>query len=275
VHSRSLQEEEVSGTAVLDSIKSAFGIPAEELLLIAGPCAVENETMLSETADLLVQCGVKLLRANVYKPRTSPYSFQGLGAEGLAMSEEVAAARGLSLVTEIMDAEHLPFLRDHVGMLQVGTRNMFNYSLLQKLGSQPIPVLLKRGFMADSKEFFLAAEHIRKAGNNRVVLCERGIRTFESSTRNTLDLNIVPIAALTADLPIIVDPSHGTGRADIVIPMALAAVAAGADGLMVEVHPNPAKALSDGLQSLDFNRFRTLIERVRDVYTLLRRQVKS
>ena len=264
----------MSSTAVLDSIKSVFGIPPEELLLIAGPCAIENETMFSETADLLVQCGVKLLRGNIFKPRTSPYSFQGLGADGLTMASEVAAVRGLSLVTEIMDAEHLAFLRDHVGMFQVGTRNMFNYSLLQKLGSQALPILLKRGFMADSKEFFLAAEHVRKAGNNRVILCERGIRTFESATRNTLDLNIVPIASLTADLPIIVDPSHGTGRADIVIPMALAAVAAGADGLMVEVHPNPAKALSDGLQSLDFDRFRTLIERVREVHTLVRQQLK-
>lgn len=275
MYSRSLQEEEVSGTAVLESLKTAFGIPHDELLIIAGPCAVENETMFSEIADLLAECRLRLLRGNVFKPRTSPYSFQGLGADGLVMATEVATSRGLTLVTEVMDAQQLPALSGYAGMLQVGTRNMFNYALLQKLGSQSLPVLLKRGFMADSKEFFLAAEHIRKAGNNRVVLCERGIRTFETATRNTLDLNIVPIAALTTDLPIIVDPSHGTGRADIVTPMAMAAVAAGADGLMVEVHPNPAKALSDGLQSLDFSRFKTLVERVRDLHALLRAQSAS
>jgi 3-deoxy-7-phosphoheptulonate synthase len=269
------EEEEVSGTAVLESLKTSFGIPNDEPLIIAGPCAVENETMFSETADLLAECGLKLIRGNVFKPRTSPYSFQGLGSDGLAMATEVATSRGLALVTEVMDGQQLPVLTDHAGMLQVGTRNMFNYSLLQKLGSQSLPVLLKRGFMAESKEFFLAAEHIRKAGNNRVVLCERGIRTFESATRNTLDLNIVPIAALTTDLPIIVDPSHGTGRADIVASMAMAAIAAGADGLMLEVHPNPAKALSDGLQSLDFSSFGTLIERVRDLHALLRDQSGS
>lgn len=251
---------------VLESLKERFAIGRDEPLIIAGPCAVENETMFDETAHLLAECRVRLVRAGIFKPRTSPFTFQGLGHQALEFAQAVAARRGVWLVSEVMESEQIAPLSSVASILQVGTRNMDNYALLRRLGAQPLPVLLKRGFMAESKEFFLAAEYIRREGNGAVILCERGIRTFESATRNTLDLNVVPIARLTTDLPIIVDPSHGTGRSDIVVPMALAALAAGADGLIVEVHPNPAKALSDGIQSLDFDRFRVMLEEVRALY---------
>ncbi len=257
---------------ILSELKERFGIPPEEPLIIAGPCAVENQSMFDETTHMLAENGIRLVRAGVFKPRTSPFTFQGLGEEALGFVEETARKYHVALVSEVMESEHIPLVSRVASVLQVGTRNMDNYALLKRLAAQSLPVLLKRGFMADSKEFFLAAEYLRSGGNRRIILCERGIRTFESSTRNTLDLNIVPIAHLSTDLPIIVDPSHGTGRADIVIPMARAAIAAGADGLMVEVHPNPSKALSDGLQSLDFLRFRSLLEEVRSLYTVVARQ---
>jgi 3-deoxy-7-phosphoheptulonate synthase len=253
---------------VLDAFKLAYGLQDHEPLIIAGPCAVEGETMFDETAHMLAENGVRLVRAGLFKPRTSPFTFQGLGEDALPFAQAIARRYGVLLVSEVMETEQIPLLAPAVSVLQVGTRNMDNYALLKRLGRQPLPVLLKRGFMADSKEFFLAAEYLRREGNGRVILCERGIRTFESATRNTLDLNIVPIARLTTDLPIIVDPSHGTGRSDIVVPMARAAIAAGADGLLVEVHPNPAKALSDGLQSLDFERFRMMLDEVRELYAL-------
>jgi len=252
--------------SILESLRETFGIPVDDPLIIAGPCAVENREMFEETAIVLKECGIRLMRAAIFKPRTSPFSFQGIGIEGLELLNHIRQEYGLGLVSEAMEISHLEILHDSVDLLQIGTRNMHNYSLLHAVGNQQIPVILKRGFMADSKEFFLAAEYIRKGGNENVLLCERGIRTFESSTRNTLDLNIVPITHITTDLPIIVDPSHGTGRSDIVIPMARAAIAAGADGLMVEVHPNPAKALSDGLQSLDFKSFIRLVNDVRKMW---------
>ncbi len=257
--------------SILQTMRSSFRIHGDDPIIIAGPCAVENEEMFAETAALLAELGVRLMRAAVFKPRTSPFSFQGIGEEGLEFISEIATKYDLSLVSEAMEASHIDLLADRVAVIQIGTRNMHNYALLKRVGAQQLPVLLKRGFMADSKEFFLAAEYIRKEGNDKVILCERGIRTFESSTRNTLDLNIVPVTHLTTDLPIIVDPSHGTGRADAVIPMARAAIAAGADGVMVEVHPHPAKALSDGLQSLDFQGFRTLIHQIREIYATVRR----
>ncbi|MCU0611549.1 MAG: 3-deoxy-7-phosphoheptulonate synthase [Candidatus Eisenbacteria bacterium] len=254
---------------VLTALKASVGIPDDEPLIIAGPCAVESESMFDETVQMLVEHGIRFVRAGIFKPRTSPFTFQGMGEDALEVIGRVAAKYAVALVSEVMESEQIPILSTVASVLQVGTRNMDNYALLKRLGCQPLPVLLKRGFMADSKEFFLAAEYVRREGNERVVLCERGIRTFESATRNTLDLNVVPIARLATDLPIIVDPSHGTGRSDIVIPMARAAIAAGADGLMVEVHPNPPKALSDGLQSLDFERFAAMLQEVRAIYAFV------
>jgi len=269
MHPGPLQANMTRSCPVLEALKTSFGIQRNEPLIIAGPCAVEGESMFDETTHMLAENGVRLVRAGVFKPRTSPFTFQGLGEEALAFTHAVARRYGVALVSEVMESEHIPLLAPVASMLQVGTRNMDNYALLKRLGCQPLPVLLKRGFMADSKEFFLAAEYLRREGNGRVVLCERGIRTFESATRNTLDLNVIPIARLSTDLPIVVDPSHGTGRSDIVVPMARAAIAAGADGLMIEVHPNPAKALSDGLQSLDFERFRVMLAEVRELYALV------
>ncbi|MBN1426677.1 3-deoxy-7-phosphoheptulonate synthase [Candidatus Fermentibacteria bacterium] len=253
----------------LSKLKASFRIAEREPLIIAGPCAVESESMFDEIVAMLVEHGIRLVRAGVFKPRTSPFTFQGLGLDGVDMVRAVGERHGVFLVSEVMEAEQIPLLSSVAAILQIGTRNMDNYALLKRLGTQPNPVLLKRGFMADSHEFFLAAEYLRREGNDAVILCERGIRTFESATRNTLDLNVVPIARIATDLPIIVDPSHGTGRSDIVIPMARAAIAAGADGLMVEVHPNPAKALSDGLQSLDFNRFAALLSDVREIFAVM------
>lgn len=253
----------------LSLLKTSFGIADHEPLIIAGPCAVESEAMFDEITAMLVANGIRLVRAGVFKPRTSPFTFQGLGEDGIDLVRAVGARHGVFLVSEVMEAEQIPLVSSAASVLQVGTRNMDNYALLKRLGAQPKPVVLKRGFMADSHEFFLAAEYLRREGNDGVILCERGIRTFESATRNTLDLNIVPIARLATDLPIIVDPSHGTGRSDIVVPMARAAIAAGADGLMVEVHPNPAKALSDGLQSLDFQRFISMLSEVREVFSVV------
>jgi len=252
--------------SIIDSLRDTFSIPEDDPLIIAGPCAVENRVMFEETAAVLKECGVRLMRAAIFKPRTSPLSFQGIGEDGLDLIRETSRKYNLGMVSEAMEISHVGVLEKTVDMVQIGTRNMHNYSLLKALGNQSKPVLLKRGFMADSKEFFLAAEYIRQGGNTNILLCERGIRTFESATRNTLDLNLVPITHISTDLPIIVDPSHGTGRSDIVIPMARAAIAAGADGLMVEVHPNPAKALSDGLQSLDFSSFTRLMHEVREMW---------
>lgn len=255
---------------VLVDLRGALAIPENDPLIIAGPCAVENEQMFEDIAGMLHEENIRLIRASIFKPRTSPFSFQGVGIEGLEYMGKIAAKYDLRLVMEVMEGSQIQSVSPQASVLQVGTRNMHNYALLKQLGEQSLPVLLKRGFMADSKEFFLAAEYIRCGGNSRIMLCERGIRTFESSTRNTLDLNIIPVTHATTDLPIIVDPSHGTGRADAVTPMARAAMAAGADGLMIEVHPKPAKALSDGLQSLDFNRFKILVRQAREMYSAVR-----
>ena len=201
-----------------------------------------------------------MLRGGAYKPRTSPHSFQGLGPQGLIYLKEAAQETGLITVTEVMEPEELDLISKYADVLQVGARNMYNYPLLKRIGKTDKPVLLKRSFMATMEEFLLASEYILKEGNRRVILCERGIRTFDTMTRNTLDLASVPILKKMSGLPVIVDPSHGTGRSDIIIPMAMAGLMAGADGIMVETHPNPKKALSDGLQTLDFPHFRELME---------------
>jgi 3-deoxy-7-phosphoheptulonate synthase len=237
-------------------------IGGTELTIIAGPCSVESRSQILETAGILSEMGVKFLRGGAYKPRTSPYSFQGLRAEGLEYLKEAAEKTGMHVVTEVKDTETLLLVADHADILQVGSRNMYNYSLLEKIGRLGKPVLLKRAFSATIEELLMAGEYIASQGNYNIVFCERGIRSFDPSTRNTLDLNAVPLIKKLSHLPIVVDPSHGTGAWDLVLPMAQAAVVAGADGLMIEVHPDPTAALSDGFQSLRPDTFRRLLDRL-------------
>ena len=240
-------------------------IGGHEVIVIAGPCAVENHEQLSITASAVRESGARILRGGAFKPRTSPYKFQGLGEKGLKMLLEVSRESGLPVVTEVMDTRHVEMVSEYADMLQVGSRNMQNYPLLKEVGMTRKPVLLKRGMMATIEEFLLAAEYILNQGNGQVVLCERGIRTFETSTRNTLDLSAVPVLKKLSHLPVIVDPSHGTGLSWIVPSMAKAAIAAGADGLIMEVHYKPDDALCDGQQSLDLIEFRKLMEDLRRV----------
>ena len=249
----------------------AAEIGGKELAMIAGPCSVESRDQIVEIAQFLSEQGVKFLRGGAFKPRTSPYSFQGLKIEGLEYLREAANQYGLFVVTEVKDTETLPVVAEHADILQIGARNMHNFSLLERLGEYTKPVLLKRGFAATIEELLMAAEYIVSKGNYNVILCERGIRTFETSTRNTLDLNAIPVIKKLSHLPILVDPSHGTGAWELVTPMALAAVMAGADGLMVEVHQNPELALSDGFQSLKPETFSALLHKVREAAKLVQR----
>jgi len=234
-------------------------IGARDIVVIAGPCAVESRAQLLAVAGAVAAAGARLLRGGAFKPRTSPYHFQGLGADGLELLAEARAATGLRVVTECVAPEDVDLVARHADILQVGARNMQNFRLLQAVGEQPRPVLLKRGMMATIEEMLLAAEYIAAAGNPRIILCERGIRTFETATRNTLDLAAVPVLRERTHLPVIVDPSHAAGRRELVPALATAAVAAGADGLIIEVHPDPDTALSDGRQSLDPKRFAALM----------------
>lgn len=231
--------------------------------VIAGPCAVESLQQLLDTASLVQSAGACCLRAGAYKPRTSPYSFQGLGEEGLHMLKTVSHRSGLPVVTEVMDVSQIAAVREHAQAFQVGSRNMHNFSLLKALSKQRHPVILKRGMAARIDEWLLAAEYILQGGNRNVILCERGIRTFEVCLRNTLDLSAVAYLKQRTHLPVIVDPSHATGASELVIPMAKAALACGADGLMVEVHPQPSQALCDGRQSLLPNDFQKLMDQLR------------
>ena len=229
--------------------------------IVAGPCSVENEEMIVETARRVKAAGAQFLRGGAYKPRTSPYAFQGHGESALGLLAAAKEASGLGIITEVMDAAALDKIAEVADVIQVGARNMQNFSLLKKVGAQDKPVLLKRGMSATINEWLMAAEYILAAGNPNVILCERGIRTFDMQyTRNTLDLSVLPVLRSLTHLPIMIDPSHGTGRAEYVPSMALAALAAGADSLMIEVHPNPAKALSDGPQSLTPERFDRLMQ---------------
>jgi 3-deoxy-7-phosphoheptulonate synthase len=225
-------------------------IGGPEVVIIAGPCAVEGEEQILAIARAVKYNGASMLRGGAYKPRTSPFSFQGLKEEGLELLARARAETGLPVVTEIMDARHLPLVAEHADMLQIGSRSMQNYPLLEEVGQIRKPLLFKRGMSATLEEYLHAAEYIMKGGNDRIVLCERGIRTFEPATRNTLDLNAIPMLKRHTHLPVIVDPSHGTGHAWMVPRLAAAAVAAGADGLLIEVHHDPAHALSDGEQSV-------------------------
>jgi len=237
----------------------------DEVVIIAGPCAVENHAQLSETAGIVKSGGASMLRGGAFKPRSSPYNFQGLGQEGVLMLKEISRVNAIPFVTEVMDTRQVEFVAQHADMLQIGSRNMQNYPLLKEAGMSRKPILLKRGMMATIEEFLLAAEYILSQGNDQVILCERGIRTFEPTTRNTLDLNAVPMLKHMSHLPVIVDPSHGTGHSWMVPTMARAAVAAGADGLIMEVHYKPGEALCDGYQSLDPDDFRQLMTSLRKV----------
>jgi 3-deoxy-7-phosphoheptulonate synthase len=226
-------------------------IGADALVVVAGPCSVEGREMLREAAWAVRGAGAAALRGGAFKPRSSPYAFQGLGEEGLRLLAEVRAETGLPIVTEVMDTRQVDLVAGYADVLQIGARNMQNFSLLAEVGRVRRPVLLKRGLSATLEELLMAAEHIMARGNSEIVLCERGIRTFETATRNTLDLSAIPVLKRETHLPVLVDPSHAAGRADMVAPLAFGAVAAGADGLIVEVHPTPATARSDGAQSLE------------------------
>lgn len=245
------------------------------LTLIAGPCSIESREHFLETAEGVKAAGATFLRGGVYKMRTSPDSFQGVGPAGFSYVAEVKKQVGLPLVSEVTDPRQIGDLLNIVDMFQVGSRNMYNYELLRELGQHRKPVLLKRGFSATVDEWLKAADYVLKGGNDDVLLCERGIRTFESKTRNTLDLGTVAWLKAHTPFPVVVDPSHGTGRPELILPMSLAAVGAGADALIVEVHPRPEEALSDADQALNFEQFATIARDVRKVATALGRRVES
>lgn len=248
-------------------------VGGSSLAVIAGPCAVETANQLRASAKAAKQSGATILRAGAYKPRTSPYGFSGSGPAGLSILREVGDELDMPVVTEVMDTADVDLVAEHAAALQIGARNMHNFALLRAVGQARKPVVLKRGFSARIEELLLAAEYLLAAGNDQVILCERGIRTFETATRNTLDLNAVPYIKERTHLPVIVDPSHGTGVRELVTPMALAAVACGADGIMVEVHENPALALSDGAQSLYPKQFEALMQALRPVAQAVGRSV--
>lgn len=243
------------------TLSSGEKIGGGNFLVMAGPCSVENEDQLMKVAIKVKAAGAQVLRGGAFKARTKSHSFQGLGKAGIDLLMKAKQVTGLPIVTEIQDIRHLPLYED-VDIIQVGTRNMFNYELLKELGKIRKPVLLKRGMAATVEEFLCAAQYIRDGGNDQIILCERGIRTFEPSTRNTLDISAVPEIQRRSDYPVIVDPSHGTGRQCLVEPMAMAAAAAGADGLMIEVHNDPSRAFSDGAQSLTPEDFEHLMQNV-------------
>jgi 3-deoxy-7-phosphoheptulonate synthase len=238
-------------------------VGGNELAIIAGPCSVEGREMLNETARSIRASGAGMLRGGAFKPRTSPYAFQGLGLAALEMLAEVRAETGLPIVTEVMDTRQIEQVAAYADVLQIGARNMQNFSLLSEVGRTQRPVLLKRGLSATIKELLMAAEYVMAQGNRDVILCERGIRTYETATRNTLDVAAIPVLKRETHLPVMVDPSHAGGRADLVAPLSFAAIAAGADGLIVEVHPNPEQALSDGDQSLTLEGFEMFMRSLR------------
>jgi 3-deoxy-7-phosphoheptulonate synthase len=248
-------------------------IGGADIPVAAGPCAVESAEQISDIAARVAKAGAKLLRGGAFKPRTSPYSFQGLGEEGLKLLREAADRNGLLVVTEVMDPSQIEVMLPYVDVLQVGARNMQNYHLLRGLGEVDKPVLLKRGMSATIEELLLCAEYILSGGNYKVILCERGIRTFDTYLRNTLDIAAIPVIKSLSHLPVVADPSHGTGRRDKVAPMARAAVAAGADGLIIEVHPDPERALSDGVQSLYPDQFSQLMTEIRAIAPAVGRHV--
>jgi 3-deoxy-7-phosphoheptulonate synthase len=259
------------GTIV--NLGNGVKVGGTEVVVGAGPCAVESAAQIDSVAETVARLGAKLLRGGAFKPRSSPYSFQGLGEAGLKLMREAADRNGLLVVTEVMDPSQVPLVLEYADLMQVGARNMQNYHLLRALGEIRKPVLLKRGMSATIEELLLSAEYILSGGNYDVILCERGIRTFETATRNTLDIAAIPVIKKLSHLPIFADPSHGTGRRDKVAPMARAAVAAGADGLLIEVHPDPEHALSDGAQSLFPEQFAKLMDELRIIAPAVGRSV--
>jgi 3-deoxy-7-phosphoheptulonate synthase len=251
----------------LDTTVKVGGITigGKEIVIMAGPCAVESEQQLLETARAVKAAGATILRGGAFKPSTSPYHFRGLGEPGLELLAQVKKEVGLPVITEVMSSSEVELVARYADILQIGARNMQNFNLLEEVGKTGKPVMLKRGLSATVQEWLLAAEYVLAQGNEQLMLCERGIRTFETYTRNTMDISVIPIIEKVSHLPIIADPSHGTGKWYLVIPMALAAVAAGADGIMVEVHPNPDLALKDGAQSLTFANFHQLMSQLKSV----------
>jgi 3-deoxy-7-phosphoheptulonate synthase len=244
-----------------------------EIKVIAGPCSVESRASITETAVKVKEAGANILRGGAFKPRTSPYDFQGLGIEGLKLLAEARKETGLPIISELMDPRDIEVVSEYVDILQIGARNMQNFRLLQEVGKVKKPVLLKRGLSATVKEFLMSAEYIAAQGNSQIILCERGIRTFETITRNTLDISAIPVLKKETHLPVFVDPSHAAGRWDLVIPLARAAIAAGADGLMIEVHTDPENALCDGAQSLKPNTFALLMQEVARVADSVDRKI--
>ncbi|MFC2027757.1 3-deoxy-7-phosphoheptulonate synthase [Chloroflexota bacterium] len=249
-------------------------IGGDEIVIMAGPCAVENQEQLLITARTVRQAGANILRGGAFKPSTSPYSFRGMGEEGLKLLAEARAETGMPIITEVLTPHDVELVARYADILQVGTRNMQNFILLDEVGKVEKPVMLKRGMSATIQEWLLSAEYIIAQGNRDVILCERGIRTFETYTRNTMDVSAIPVIKELSHLPIIADPSHGTGRWSLVTPLALASIAAGADGIMIEVHPNPDKALKDGPQSLNFENFKQLMSKLVSVSASVGRKVK-
>jgi 3-deoxy-7-phosphoheptulonate synthase len=248
-------------------------IGCNEIVVMAGPCSVESREQIMETAAAVKEAGARILRGGAYKPRTSPYAFQGLGLKGLELLREARDAYNLPIVTEVMSPQDVTLVAQYADMLQIGARNMQNYALLRAVGETQKPVLLKRGLSSTVEELLMSAEYILAQGNPRVMVCERGIRTFETATRNTFDINAIAVLKALTHLPVIADPSHGTGKWEYVTPVARAAVAAGADGLLVEVHPDPARALSDGAQSLKPERFAALVNETRRIAEALGRTI--
>jgi 3-deoxy-7-phosphoheptulonate synthase len=259
------------GTTV--KLRNGISIGGEEVPVMAGPCSVESREQLFTIAEIVSQAGARLLRGGAFKPRSSPYSFQGLGEDGLKLLKEAGDKFGLLVITEVMEISQIPLMEPYVDVYQVGARNMQNFNLLRELGKVRKPVMLKRGIAATIEEMLLSAEYIMAGGNYEIILCERGIRTFETYTRNTLDISAIPIVHKLSHLPITADPSHGTGRRDKVSPMARAAVAAGADAVIVEVHHQPDKALSDGAQSLYPEQFRKLMDELRMIAPAVGRKI--
>jgi 3-deoxy-7-phosphoheptulonate synthase len=259
-----LASREVRRETTRIRISDSVTIGGEEIIVMAGPCSVENEAQILESATAVKAAGAQVLRGGAFKPRTSPYSFQGMEEDGLKLLAKAREITGLPVVTEVINPETAELVAEYADILQIGARNSQNFALLKKVGQLRIPVLLKRGMAMTIQEFLMSAEYILSEGNQQVILCERGIRTFETATRNTLDLSAIPVLQGMTHLPVIADPSHGTGNYHYVAPMAYAAVAAGADGLMIEVHPDPERASSDGPQSLKPAKFAAMMEKLRE-----------
>jgi len=258
-----------TGNTVISIGKAAVKIGGGNFVVFAGPCAVESEEQVLATAKAVQAAGATVLRGGAFKPRTSPYSFRGMGEDGLKILANARAATGMPIITEVMSQRDVELVAKYADVLQIGARNMQNYNLLDEVGRTRVPIMLKRGFAATYEDLLLAAEYILAGGNSQVILCERGIRTFETFTRNTMDINAIPAIKRLSHLPIVSDPSHGTGKWYLVTPLARASVAAGADGLIIEVHPNPDTARSDGAQSLMFDNFNELMRQVKAIRSAL------